>query len=49
MEPRRPRYCAPDDELHMLLAGLLAIDPDHRLSAQQALDQCPYLARLPAT
>lgn len=38
-------YCAPDMELHELLAGLLTIDPDRRLTAKEALGGCPFLAR----
>ena len=41
--PTIKHYCGGDDDLHMLLAGLLTIDPDERLTAQEALDKCPFL------
>ncbi|EGB01726.1 hypothetical protein AURANDRAFT_69555, partial [Aureococcus anophagefferens] len=42
--PKLRDYCGRDDHLHMLLAGLLTIDPDARLSAADALEKCPFLA-----
>ncbi|KAH8072695.1 protein serine/threonine/tyrosine kinase [Aureococcus anophagefferens] len=42
--PKLRDYCGRDDHVHMLLAGLLTIDPDARLSAADALEKCPFLA-----